>query len=235
MEYARKQTELVVFDVDGTLLPDTPDDNSGRAFWRLNEEGIFHSSDETLERLSAMREKVIHDPSVDKHDYCNQLITEYDSQIRGASIAGVKRIYSEIVDQAVSEHIYPELSEEITFWKDYGAKLAIVSGSPDNLVQTLKRRLNFDIATGTRHFRQGNVYHSARQTENKAAEKHLIVEKMRLRLGDQAIFAAAYGDTMNDLSMLAVAKKPVTVNPKPDLHQFATQNNWEILTTAEVA
>lgn len=232
MKCERFSSEIVVFDVDGTLVPDTPDDNSGQAFWRLTEEGVFHSSDETLQELTALRQAVVDDPTIDKHDYCNSLVKEYDSQICGAPIAKVMRVYKELVDQAVDEHIYPELSDEIEFWKDYGAKLAIISGSPDGIVQLLKRHLGFDIATGTRHFRQGGMYHPSRRAVSRGAEKHLIVEKMRRSIGEEAIFSAAYGDTINDLSMLKAAAIPVAVNPKPSLYEHAQAHDWEILRTA---
>lgn len=234
MERGDRTQELVVFDIDGTLMPDLPDETSGRAFKILNDRNVLHSSEETKQELLALYERAQEDPLYTRQ-YHTAMFMAFDRDICGIPVREVKRVAAEMADRDVSEHLYPELRDEIDFWRDYGAKLAIVSGSPDVFVQAIKRRLGFDMATGTRHFRQGPTFHQAREVSSRARDKHLFVEKMRLRLGDQAIVTAAYGDTMNDLSMLKMATVPVAVNPKPDLHQVATEHNWEVILTEKAA
>lgn len=233
MERGDRNQELVVFDIDGTLMPDIPDETSGRAFRILNDRNVLHSSEETKQELSTLYEQAKENPLFTRQ-YHTAMFMAFDRDICGAPVRDVKRIAEEMADRDVSEHLYAELRDEIDFWRDYGAKLAIVSGSPDVFVQALKRRLGFDMATGTRHFRQGPAFHVSREVSSRASNKHLFVEKMRLRLGDQAIVAAAYGDTMNDFSMMQMANMPVAVNPKPELHQIATDRNWEIIETKRI-
>jgi HAD superfamily phosphoserine phosphatase-like hydrolase len=234
MERSNRAQEIVVFDIDGTLMPDTPDETSGRAFKMLNDRNVLHSSEATKQELSELYALAEENPLFTRQ-YHTAMFMAFDRDICGVPVREVKRVAQELADKDVSENLYPELRDEIDFWRDYGAKLAIVSGSPDVFVQAIKRRLNFDMATGTRHFRQGRMFHTAREVSSRARDKHLFVEKMRLRLGDQAIVTAAYGDTMNDLSMLKMAALPVVVNPKPDLHQVAAEHNWEVILTEKVA
>lgn len=230
-----KRPELVVFDIDGTLMSDSPDHNTGRAFWRLNELGILATEATKLAELSEARQQLIDNPEPDPlqlADYAEQIVEEFDTHIGGLPRRAVARVFEEQADYLASEGIYPELTEEIDYWRDRGATLAIISGSPDLFVRALKRRLNFDMSTGTRHFFQQGAFHTSRSAIARASEKHLIAHKMCERIGNQAVFAAAYGDSMGDFSMLEHTEYPVAVNPKPALREHAIERDWTIIETA---
>ncbi|NLA42605.1 HAD-IB family phosphatase [Candidatus Saccharibacteria bacterium] len=224
---------LVVFDVDGTLMQDNPDEISGRAFWELNKRGIFNSSDETLDKLQDLRNQYASCPNFERQEYLTPMIIEFDKQMRNQPVKLIEKFAAEQAEKDIDELLYPEMAEEIELHRELGSKLGIISGSPDVFIQAIKRVLNFDLATGTRHFHNRKEYHTVRGVRSRGKEKHGIAEKWRSNLGKEAILSAAYGDTTNDLSLLIAANEPVAVNPKPDLEEFSRQNDWEIIYTKE--
>ncbi len=240
MESSPNQPELVVYDVDGTMIKDVPGQSTGAAFWRLRDMGLLTPEDTTLEELTTLHElmsEAAEDQPWLHEEYSRLIVDEFDTRIGGLSETAIRRVFKEQAYQA-SQQIYPEMLDEIAYWKDRGATQVLISGSPDPFVQALRDRLGLTWATGTRLFyRQGKVDH-LRLPSPRSSEKHLIAEKMRLRLshelGKQAVFAAGYGDTMNDYSMLAASQAPVAVNPKPDLLQKAQQHNWRVITPATI-
>lgn len=233
----RKKPSLAIFDVDGTLMPDNPDEISGRAFWELNKRGVFTSSDETLETLATLRDEYASCPNFERQNYLTPMIIEFDDQMRNKPVKTIKKFAEEQAESDIEQLLYGELIDEIEYQHDQGAALGIISGSPDVFIQALKRRLDFDYATGTRHFHNRKEYCSIRGVRSRAKEKHLIAEQWRHKLsseiGKEAIISSAYGDTMNDFTLLQEAHDPVAVNPKPDLAVEAIRRNYRLIQTQQ--
>lgn len=231
----RQKQSLAIFDVDGTLLPDNPDEISGRAFWELNERGIFTSSDTTLEELQRLRTEYASCPNFDRQHYLTPMIIEFDKQMRNQPVKVIEKFAAEQAEHDVEELLYPEMAEEIELHRELGSTLGIISGSPDVFIQALKRKLGFDLATGTRHFHNRKEYHTARGVRSRGKEKHAIAEKWCRALGRGAYLAAAYGDTVNDYSLLEAAREPIVVNPKPDLAIISKERDWQVINTREAS
>lgn len=217
------EPKFAAFDVDGTLLPGSI---SERAFWHLQQTGIFNVDDAELARLEELRS------GIDLSVYHDTRDTLYNLAIRGVRVAAVRREAEQVVESVMPD-IYPEMLEEIGNLKDQGYKLGLISGTPDVYVQALKHRLGFDAATGTRYFHNRFVYH-ARPSESRAEAKHGIAISMAESLGCRGVIAAAFGDTMNDRSMLELAELPTAVNPDDGLRKIAKDdpNRWRIIDCA---
>ena len=142
-----------------------------------------------------------------------------------------------LIDQK-EDVFYEEVLDELRIWQELGATTVIISGSPDVYIQAFKQEYGVDIATGTRHYHNGNTYHP-QAAASRAKEKHLIVEKMLLQksnqLGKVAVAESAYGDTENDLSMLESAREPVVVNPKNGLASIALERGYRIINPKNAA
>lgn len=212
-----EKPKLHVFDVDGTILPG---DIVERAYWYLTESEIFNPTEET-QRLLHQSAK-----SKERWEYMSMLIDSYIEQKAGAPRKPIREAAEDIVDQALLE-IYPEMEKEINTRRNNGDFLAIISGSPDVYIQVLKQRLGFNVATGSRFFHNRHIYHSSRPGESRSKEKHFIARKMAL--GKGAIIGAAYGDTVNDLSLLKHSSEPIAVNPQEELRNEAVKYNWRII------
>ncbi len=249
--------ELILFDVDGTILPDVPDELSGRAFRHMVENDFITVEDEELEELERLRTLYANQELESPREYLDPLIRTFDASMKGKSRADLNRIANELID-AEYDDAFPEVVNEIREWQEAGAYIGLISGSPDFLVQALKRKLNADIATGTRYFYQSGHCHRYRGCVPRSKNKHLIAESMlvdltqnRLRalgefainckyhrpkleqfnLGDRFVLRGGYGDTINDLSMLEMSHEPVAVAPKPSLQKAIDgREHWRIVT-----
>lgn len=233
----KDKSKLVLFDVDGTLLHDRPDEISGRLFWLAFRTHQMKPSPDTVRHLWHLRDKYQNTVGQERQQYLSPLIKEFDRNIPGKSRTAMGRLARKCITYDLDHYFYSEMHDEITRWRHEGATLGLISGSPDFYIQELKKALHFDIATGTQHFRNGNTYNN-RPAESRASEKHRIAEGMLSKLGAQACLAAAYGDTMNDKSMLdmavAMGGEAVAVNPKNGLEHVAQQNNWRIIRSQTV-
>lgn len=227
MKEAPKQ--LVVFDIDGTLIDDVPDDATRRMFWKFVDNGFFHDlPDHILERAHDLRNRA-HESDASQHEYNYGIFPIFDAHIQGKPVAHARRYAEEVAEDIVAT-VHPEVYEELELWRDMGAKLGIISGSPELIARPLARRLGVHVVAATRHYHNNHTYTVGRKTSPRAGEKHLIIDKWLTQLGEQAVLAAAYGDTVHDLSMLERAREPVAVAPKPALAQIAIERNWRIVT-----
>lgn len=91
-------------------------------------------------------------------------------------------------------------------WRDKGARLVIVTASPDIVVAPFARRLGADLLIGTRlaFDSEGRVAGTLDGANCRGAEK---VRRLREALGDQIRLEAAYGDTDGDREMLTLARE----------------------------
>jgi phosphatidylglycerophosphatase C len=92
-------------------------------------------------------------------------------------------------------------------WRNEGARLFIVTASPDILVAPFARRLGADGLIGTRlsFDAQGRFSGALKGANCRGEEK---VARLRAALGPNLRLAAAYGDTAGDREMLAMADSP---------------------------
>jgi phosphatidylglycerophosphatase C len=92
-------------------------------------------------------------------------------------------------------------------WRERGARLYIVTASPDILVAPFAGRLGADGLFATRlKFDAEGRFAGALDGDNcRGAEK---VARLRAALGPDLRLAAAYGDTRGDREMLALAERP---------------------------
>jgi phosphatidylglycerophosphatase C len=89
-------------------------------------------------------------------------------------------------------------------WRDRGARLAIVTASPEETVAPFARGLGADLLIGTRlqYDAQGRFTGKLDGLNCRGEEK---VRRLREALGPDLRLTAAYGDTDGDKAMLAIA------------------------------
>jgi phosphatidylglycerophosphatase C len=92
-------------------------------------------------------------------------------------------------------------------WRERGARLFIVTASPDILVAPFARRLGADGLIGTRlAFDDAQRFAGALEGANCRGDEK--VARLRAVLGPDLRLTAAYGDTAGDREMLALAEHP---------------------------
>jgi phosphatidylglycerophosphatase C len=92
-------------------------------------------------------------------------------------------------------------------WRERGARLYIVTASPDLLVAPFAYRLGAEGLIGTRlKFDAEDQFAGALDGPNCRGEEKVV--RLRAALGPDVRLAAAYGDTAGDHEMLALAEQP---------------------------
>jgi phosphatidylglycerophosphatase C len=91
-------------------------------------------------------------------------------------------------------------------WQGRGARLAIVTASPETIVAPIARALGADLLIGTRlaFDRDDRVSGRLEGAKCRGPEK---VRRLREVFGDEVRLEAAYGDTDGDLEMLGLAEE----------------------------
>lgn len=248
---------LILLDVDGTMFPDTPNEFTGVAYdYMIRNNLLARGSNEEITTILSLRERYSRsDDLTTRRLYFDPLNQAFDRQIAGRSRAHVDRMADEIVAERL-EDAFPVVLREIRAKQEQGHPIGLISGSPNFLIQALKRAIKADIATGTRFYASGGgIYHPTRSTSPRGRNKDRIAEGMLTRLSQRRLqlmgshsvkasldefddadkfeLAVAFGDTIHDLGMLEKAHQPVVVKPKPDLRDIAEQRQWRIIDQPE--
>lgn len=166
--------------------------------------------------------------------YRMMIVHEYDVQMHGAPVSAVRKAVRHLVDEFVDD-IYSIHHEGIERWKDEDAIVGFVSGSPDEYIQGIKQALGGRVATGSRYEKSSGLYRTDKPSSTRGRDKHLIVgsmiRKLELVHGQPVMLEHAYGDTVNDYSMMTMARRATAINPKPDFVELAQQSNFYVVHT----
>lgn len=104
-----------------------------------------------------------------------------------------------------SRFIRPDALAEWIRWRDRGARMVIVTASPETTVRPFADRLGADdlLATQLRFDADDRIAGSFDGLNCRADEK---VRRLRERFGPDLALKAAYGDTSGDTAMLGIAE-----------------------------
>ena len=126
-------------------------------------------------------------------------------------LAGMSRIEIEDAARAFAEGharrlFRPDALRAWALWREEGARLVIVTASPEEIVQPFARGLGADhlIATRLAYDAQDRLDGRLDGENCRGAEK---VSRLRAEFGADVHLDAAYGDTDGDREMLAIAEE----------------------------
>jgi len=157
----------------------------------------------------------------------------YAKGIRGQKERAVSLEAEKFVERRM-DHVFPYALGLVRLMLGSGRPAVAISGSPQDTVRALARRLGMDAAFGTRlevklgRF-TGNVLHNLILEETKKALFEELVEK----LGLDASECFGFGDTEQDVSFLGGVGRPVALNPSAQLRAIALSKGWHIFETED--
>jgi phosphatidylglycerophosphatase C len=186
---------LVAFDFDGTLT--SRDSFIAFLAWRVG-------GGRYLERLAGLA------PAA-----AGYVLNRDRGRLKAALVkrflAGVSRADLEASAQTFASErgralLRPDALRAWRRWQGDGARLAIVTASPEITVGPIARGLGADLLLGTRlaFDAEGRVTGALDGPNCRGSEK---VRRLREAFGDDVALEAAYGDTDGDLEMLALAEE----------------------------
>lgn len=126
--------------------------------------------------------------------------------LRGVSVEDLERQARAFAQSQAPRLFRPDALAVWRRWRAKGARLVIVTASPDIVVAPFARGLGADLLIGSRLAidADGKVVGSLDGANCRGAEK---VTRLREIFGDDLSLAAAYGDTSGDREMLAIAQE----------------------------
>lgn len=118
--------------------------------------------------------------------------------------------------------------EEMARDKKDGYMIILITGSPIEVVQPLRKSLKADLAIGVEVIQQCGKYTEELKepfpiSEGKADFVRNIAQEFDIDLAE----SKAYGNSMSDLPMLELVGEPIAVNPIGELKEMAKQNSWK--------
>jgi len=184
---------LVAFDFDGTLT--VRDSFTAFLRWRCGAAGFWFRMARLLPaaiRYLSHRDRAILKAAAVK------------IFLKGVSREQLEADARTFAEAAARDLFRPDAIAAWRRWQAKGARLVIVTASPDILVRPFARGLGVDTLIGTKlAFDDAGCVTGAIVGQNcRGPEK---VRRLREAFGDQVTLAAAYGDTAGDHDMLRLA------------------------------
>lgn len=158
-------------------------------------------------------------------DIALKLPSDYAKGLKGLNQKDVEVAAADFVENSRG-HVYDYADEFVATMKSIGNVIAI-SGEPYEIVSYIAELLRFDYAFATKLEVRNGVYTGEVKLDMAIMESKETVMKeiIKGRKFDMKN-SFAFGDTDQDLAMLAAVGNPIAVNPKGKLKEIAESNKW---------
>lgn len=151
------------------------------------------------------------------------------SIVAGRSVAEMAAIGEEVWDEVLSLRIFPGTQTLLTKHLEAGHQVWIITASPIEIGALIGRRLGVTGALGTiaEHvdgFYTGRLVGDMLHGTAKAN----AIATLAVTQGLDLTACYAYGDSINDVPILASVGRPVAINPDPRLRRHARAQGWPV-------
>lgn len=207
--------KLAVFDCDGTLWKG--DSGAGFFDWEL-ERGLI---DPATAKWVRARYDDYKAGRVDEDTMCGEMVTIH----RGLTFDAIAREAAAFFAAEFETHIFPEMRELVRQLNDGGCEIWAVSSTNDWVVIEGVKRFGIPAE---------RVLAASVFMENGCATDRLV----RIPSGEGKATAirevvkrtpdAAFGNSVFDAEMLALARHPFAIDPTPELERTAKERDWTI-------
>lgn len=190
----RPHLPLVAFDFDGTIT--TRDSFTAFLRWRA---GPIRYALGVLRLLPGVLAYLIHR---DRGRIKAQAVAEFLKGVPREDFEADARTFAELYAPRLFR---PDALATWRRWRAEGARLVIVSASPDAVVAPFAEKLGADrlIATRMAYDQEGRVAGAFEGANCRGPEK---IERLKAEFGPDLTLKAAYGDTSGDREMIALAE-----------------------------
>lgn len=211
------------FDLDKTIIATSSAHALGKEFLS---QGVITP----LEAFQISLAKTVFMVAGQSSDSMDTSRDQLASTIAGMPVEQIREIADHTIHSVIIPTIYSEARELISFHKEAGHDVIIVSASATDLVEPIAKKLGADSVIATELEVVDGTYTGTVLSFNKGPEKAAAIHQLATTKGYDLAASYAYSDSATDLPMLESVGHPVAVNPDRVLRRTAVANEWEIRT-----
>jgi HAD superfamily hydrolase (TIGR01490 family) len=213
--------QLVVFDIDGTLIPGSSEWGFVRYLHESGELG-WHQYRTWLAQMGPFLLR-----------YRRNAIRKNKGYLAGHDVAHIHALGGRYVRERLAPQVRVELQRRLERHRLAGDRIMLLSGAPGFLVAPLAACLHSHGSQGAELSHQAGRYDGGTPTLHPIGEeKTRIVQRWAAELDLGLERVTAYGDSGSDLPLLRAVGTAVAVAPKPPLRRVALARGWELLADA---
>lgn len=210
------------FDVDNTLVRGASAFHLGRALYRR---GFFSTRD--LLRFAYVQGR--YQLFGENKRQIDQIRARALQIMTGHSVAEVVAVGEEVWDQVLSLRIYPGTKRLLDRHLANGHQVWLVSATPVEIGDLIAVRLGATGCLGTLAEHRDGYYTGALVGDlMHGRAKAAAVQELAEREGIELAASYAYGDSLNDITMMQGVGNPCPINPDGRLRRYAQDVGWPI-------
>lgn len=147
----------------------------------------------------------------------------------GRSLPLIKQWAEEFIHEHLDKFLHLDAIEVLNKAQESGHLTAILSSSPDFIVEPIAKRLNVSFWEATRYAVDSNQIFCGIHKILLGEDKAICLNKLASENDIEKNETSAYSDSHLDLPFLLAAGKAYGVNPNRQLRKICLKNNWEII------
>ena len=206
---------IAVFDCDGTLW--SGDSGADFFYWEVKR-GLLPAK---VTEWALARYDDYKRGNVGEETMCGEMVTIH----KRIPERLLERASAEFFAEVVEPRIFPEMLQLTRELRDRGSELWAVSSTNLWVVREGARRFGIpegNMLAACAHVEDGLVTERLHRVPSGPAKATALNEVLGKPVD------ACFGNSIHDLAMLEMARKPFVVNPNPDLKKIALTRRWQI-------
>lgn len=206
---------IAVFDCDGTLW--TGDSGAEFFYWEI-EHGMVPAG---VAEWALKRYEDYKRGNVGEEIMCGEMVT-INARLPERRLEEASR---EFFNNVVERRIFPEMLELTHALRAAGCDLWAVSSTNEWVVREGVKRFGIapeKVLAACVHIEEGLATERLHRVPSGPGKATAIREALGKNVD------ACFGNSIHDLEMLQVARRPFAVNPNPDLEKIAREKGWRV-------
>ncbi|WP_017572156.1 HAD family hydrolase [Nocardiopsis halotolerans] len=149
--------------------------------------------------------------------------------VAGHDVNDLVALCEEIYDDTMADRIWEGTRALVQGHLDAGRPVWLVTATPVELAQIIRRKLGLTGALGTEAESIDGVYTGRLNGDLlHGSAKAVAVRSLARKEGWDLAECSAYSDSSNDLPLLSLVGRPHAVNPDTDLRRYARTHGWPV-------
>lgn len=217
-----RSNRAAFFDIDNTIIRGAAAFHLGK---RMYKQGYFKTRDLIRFSFHLARYLVFGENRSQIEQVRNRAL----SIVRNRTVAEMTAIGTQVYDEVLAHRIWPGTRKLLDGHLEAGDQVWLISATPVEISELIAHKLGATGALGTVAEREDGVYTGRLVGDLMHGQaKADAVRELAERLGLDLAESSAYGDSINDFSMLELVGHPCAINPEPRLRRYAARVGWPV-------